>query len=160
MGLFSKKNKPAIPKLRPNQKLFLILWTLFVVFLTFRLFRGAGGRVLMGALVVVPVTAGVLLGLRILDKFEALAKAFGFEPKPPPDPSTDPKKHFDAFLGFLKSHRSKGQFTRTELSNFCRERNISPDSLIILGKNKGWFQEMGGAMVITSQGEEMLGKFS
>jgi hypothetical protein len=45
------------------------------------------------------------------------------------------------------------------LATFCRTLDISPESLITLGKTKGWFQEMGGAMVITSSGEEMLKKF-
>ena len=62
--------KPSPSPLTPTKKLILTGWTLLVVLITFMLFRGAGGRVLMAAMVLMPVIFGLLLGMRMLDRFE------------------------------------------------------------------------------------------
>ena len=116
----------------------------------------------MAALILVPLIVGVLMGLRFMDKFDELAKKFGFAPKPSP-PGQDPEssgKQFDAFLSFLRRHQSRGQFTTSDLRTFCEKNGLKPETMIYLGEKKGWFREMGGAYVITSQGEEMLRKFA
>lgn len=155
--------KPNFPKLTPTKRLILTLWTLVVVMLTLYFFRKLGPRVLLAALILVPLIFGVLLGLRWLDRFDQIARRFGLGAAEPvagktAEPPAD--KAFDAFLAFLKRHRSQGQFTRTELQRFCNENALQEETLIRIGRKKGWFSEMGGAFVITSAGEEMLQKFA
>lgn len=152
--------KSSHTPLTPTKKLILTGWTLLVVLITFMLFRGAGGRVLMAALVLMPVIFGLLLGMRMLDRFDEIAKSFGLKPGPPSPPGPGASKTFDDFLAFLKSHQSKGQFTTTELRKFCEKRNLQEATLIAIGHKKGWFHEMGGAYVISSEGDAMLQKFS
>lgn len=157
---FSKK-KPLPTKLGPTKRLILVVWTCVVVVFTFIFFRRFGARTLMAALILVPLIVGVLMGLRFMDKFDELAKKFGFAPKPPP-PGQNPEssgKQFDAFLTFLRRHQSRGQFTRTELRKFCESNGLKEETMIHLGQKKGWFSEMGGAFVISSEGEAMLRKF-
>ena len=152
--------KPTPTPLTPAKKLILTGWTLFVVMLTLILFRGVDGRIKLAALVLMPVIFGLLLGMRMLDRFDEIAKSFGFNPAPPAPPGPGAAKTFDDFLAFLKSHQTKGQFTTTELRKFCEKRNLQEVTLIAIGQKKGWFHEMGGAYVISSEGDAMLQKFS
>ena len=153
--------KPGPKALTPTQKLILTGWTLFVVLLTFLIFGRAGARILMVALVLMPLIFGVLLGMRMLDKFEEIAKAFGWAPKAT-ESAANPNvsQHFDEFISFLKSHQPRGQFTAAELRRFCDARELKEETLIALGRKKGWFTQMGGAFVISSEGDAWLQKFS
>lgn len=158
---FSKK-KPQPPKLGPTKRLILVVWTCVVMVFTLIFFKRFGPRILLAAMILMPVIFGLLLGLRFMDKFDDLAKKFGFAPKPPP-PGQDPEssgKQFDAFLAFLRRHQGRGQFTSSELRAFCEKNGLKPETMILLGQKKGWFREMGGAYVITSEGEAMLRKFA
>ena len=152
--------KSPVPPLSPVKKLILLGWTLFVVVLTLAIFRGVDGRIKLAALILMPVIFGLLLGMRMLDRFDEMAKSFGLKPSPPTPPGPGAAKTFDDFLAFLKSHQSKGQFTTTELRKFCEKRNLQEATLIAIGHKKGWFHEMGGAYVISSEGDAMLQKFS
>ena len=80
------KKKPSPTPLSPAKKLMLTGWTLLVILFTFMLFRGAGPRVLMAALVLMPLIFGLLLGMRMLDRFDEIAKSFGFKPQAPEPP--------------------------------------------------------------------------
>ena len=152
--------KPPVPPLSPVKKLILLGWTLFVIVLTLAIFRGVDGRIKLAALVLMPVIFGLLLGMRMLDRFDEMAKSFGFHPTPPTPPGPSAAKTFDDFIAFLKSHQTKGQFTTTELRKFCEKRNLQEATLIAIGHKKSWFHEMGGAYVISSEGDAMLQKFS
>lgn len=148
--------KPAVTPLTPVKKLILLGWTLFVVVLTMAIFRGVDGRIKLAALVLMPVIFGLLLGMRMLDRFDEMAKSFGFKPPGTPPPTEGGAQTFDQFLAFLKSHQSRGQFSTTELRRFCQQHNVEESTLVSIGRKKGWFSEMGGAYVITSEGEAML----
>ena len=154
MGILNKK-KPETPKLTTTQRLILTLWTLVVVVFTMIFFRRMGMKVMLLMLVVVPVV-GLLFGLRMLDKFDKIAKSLGLipaEPKPKPPSGA---VQFQAFVVFLKDRQERGEFTRDELRNYCNTHGLEFDTLFQLGQQKGWFKEMGSAMVITSSGMDML----
>jgi hypothetical protein len=157
MGIFTKKNskEPPAPKLTTIQRLVLTVWVLLVTVFSMFFFRRFGARVMLLMCVVMPVL-GLLFGLRMLDKIDRLAKALGLipaEPKPKPPSGT---VQYQAFIEFLRTNQERGEFTRAEFETYCMARSLDFDSLLELGRKKGWFRQMGSALVITSVGMEVL----
>ena len=93
--------KSPVPPLSPVKKLILLGWTLFVIVLTLAIFRGVDGRIKLAALVLMPVIFGLLLGMRMLDRFDEMAKSFGFNPAPPTPPGPRAANTIDDILAIL-----------------------------------------------------------
>ncbi|MBP7950148.1 MAG: hypothetical protein KA004_10860 [Verrucomicrobiales bacterium] len=151
------------PRMTPGRRFLLIVWIFIVFLITFFLFKRTGGRILIFLLIFLPLIFGLLLGLRMLRKFDdVLAALLGGDPGPrPPKSSAAPvgsKADFTAFMQFLRDKRTAGQFTRSELARWCGARGMQAEAVCQVGISKGWFREIGGTLVITSTGDQVIAR--
>jgi hypothetical protein len=151
--------KPSFRKLTPIHKLVLTIWTLAVMLFAFMLFRGAGGQIRMAAVVLFGVIGGILFGLNILRKIDGFLVGLGLVPSEEAEAeSTGKRPTLEDLLTFLKIHRRKGHFTKTDFAKWCEKEQFPADTMLKVALGRGLIHDRDGIFVISSAGEDLLEK--
>lgn len=137
----------TVVRLTPWRRFFLVIWTGFIFVITYLVFRRVGGRVLMAALVLGPLIGGLLLGFRLLGRFDEILSSLTGQPAP---------RDLHAVLEFLRSCRQRGQFRPQDLQAWCQPQRLEAARLLEIGLQQGWIRRMGQSLVITSAGDAAL----